>query len=310
MSYGREARQPFRDWASLITSEELERAKERIHLDRKWDYALMCAMYKITDVVEQENTLTVGTSEYQELIQGFGKLIAACVRHSILMHVEDASTNLAEFVAVSKVGRKFNLFEKKPYQILEPAAFRTDPLVKGVFDTKSAEMGTRDFDIFCKLCSFVSPLAHTLFRYNDTEKQRYQVGLLPGNVEDPLALLKSQDWFEPGWDYLQIHGHLRYHLENLECLPCRVSLRALQGHSERVRHTGIMQPIVHRSDMKNDRLYFHGTFFRAWTIMDPSKERRVSPSNPEYKFYGWLRMDGGPGNTRPAGCCTSCQKIF
>ena len=247
MSYGREARQPFRDWASLITSEELERAKERIHLDRKWDYALMCAMYKITDVVEQENTLTVGTLEYQELIEGFGKLIAACVRHSILMHVEDASTNLAEFVAVSKVGKKFNLFEKKAYKILEPAAFRTDPLVKGVFDTKSAEMGTRDFDIFCKLCSFVSPLAHTLFRYNDTEKQRYQVGLLPGNAEDPLALLRSQDWFEPGWDYLQIHGHLRYQLENLECLPCRVSLRALQGHSERVRHTGIMQPIADRS---------------------------------------------------------------
>ena len=108
MSYGREARQPFRDWASLITSEELERAKERIHRDRKWDYALMCAMYKITEVVEQENTLTVGTREYQELIEGFGKLIAACVRHSILMHVEDASTNLAEFVAVSKVGKKFN----------------------------------------------------------------------------------------------------------------------------------------------------------------------------------------------------------
>ena len=298
MSYGREARQPFRDWASLITSEELERAKERIHLDRKWDYALMCAMYKITGVVDQENTLTVGTREYQELIEGFGKLIAACVRHSILMHVEDASTNLAELVAVSKVGKKFNLFEKKAYQILEPAAFRTDPLIKGVFDTKSAEMETRDFDIFCKLCSFVSPLAHTLFRYNDTEKQRYQVGLLPGNAEDPLTLLMSHDWFGPGWDYLQIHAYLRDKLENLECLPCRVSLRALQGHSERVRHTGIMQPIVHRSDMKNDRLYFHGTFFRAWTIMDPTQERRVSPSHPEYKFYGWLRMEGGPGNTR------------
>ena len=106
MSYGREARQPFRDWASLITSEELERAKERIHLERKWDYSFMCALYKITDVVEQKNTLTVGTPEYQELIEGFGKLIAACVRHSILMHVEDASTNLAECVAVSKLKKK------------------------------------------------------------------------------------------------------------------------------------------------------------------------------------------------------------
>ena len=38
----------------------------------------MCALYKISGVVEQENTLTVGTSEYQELIEGFGKLIAAC----------------------------------------------------------------------------------------------------------------------------------------------------------------------------------------------------------------------------------------
>ena len=83
MSYGREARQPFRDWASLITSEELERAKERLHLECKWDYSFMCALYKITDVVEQENTLTVGTPEYQELIQGFGKLIAACVRHEL-----------------------------------------------------------------------------------------------------------------------------------------------------------------------------------------------------------------------------------
>ena len=53
MSYGREARQPFRDWASLITSEELERAKERLHRERKWDYSFMCALYKITNVVEQ-----------------------------------------------------------------------------------------------------------------------------------------------------------------------------------------------------------------------------------------------------------------
>ena len=298
MSYGREARQPFRDWASLITSEELERAKERIHLERKWDYSFMCALYKITGVVDQENTLTVGTPEYQELIEGFGKLIAACVRHSILMHVEDASTNLAECIAVTKVRRKLALFEKKAYKILEPAAFRTDPIVKAVFDAKSAEMEMRDFDIFCQLCSFVSPLAHTLIRYNDTEKQRYQVGLLPGTIEDPLALLASQDWFGAGWDYLEIHAHMRYRLERLDDLPCRVSLRALQGHSERVRHASIMQPIVHREDMKNDRLYFHGTFFRAWTIMDPSKERRVSPSSPEYKFYGWLRMEGGLGNTR------------
>ena len=242
MSYGREAGQPFRDWASLITSEELERAKERIHLERKWDYSFMCALYKISGVVEQENTLTVGTPEYQELIEGFGKLIAACVRHSILMHVEDASTNLAECVAVTKVGRKFALFEKKAYKILEPAAFRTDPIFKAVFDAKSAEMEMRDFDIFCKLCSFVSPLAHTLIRYNDTEKQRYQVGLLPGTVEDPLALLASQDWFGAGWDYLEIHAHVRYRLEQVDNLPCRVSLRALQGHSERVRHASIMQP--------------------------------------------------------------------
>ena len=190
------------------------------------------------------------------------------------------------------------LFEKKAYKILEPAAFRTDPIVKAVFDAKSAEMEMRDFDIFCKLCSFVSPLAHTLIRYNDTEKQRYQVGLLPGTVEDPLALLESHDWFGAGWDYLEIHAHMRYRLEQVDSLPCRVSLRALPGHSERVRHTSIMQPIVHREDMKNDRLYFHGTFFRAWTIMDPSKERSVSPSSPEYRFHGWLRMEGGPGNTR------------
>ena len=203
MSYGREARQPFRDWASLITSEELERAKERLPSECKWDYSFMCALYKITDVVEQENTLTVGTPEYQELIQGFGKLIAACVRHSILMHVEDASTNLAECVAVTKVNRKFALFDKKAYKILEPAAFRTDPLVKAIFDTKKEEMRMQDFEVFCKLCSFVSPLAHTLIRYNDTEKQRYQVGLLPGNIEDPLALLASQDWFGAGWDYLE-----------------------------------------------------------------------------------------------------------
>ena len=63
--------------ASLITSEELERAKERIHLERKWDYSFMCALDKITGVVEQENTLTVGTPEYQELIQGFGRLIGS-----------------------------------------------------------------------------------------------------------------------------------------------------------------------------------------------------------------------------------------
>ena len=56
MSYGREARQPFRDWAPLITSEELERAKDRIHLERKWDYSFMCALYKITDVVPQDET--------------------------------------------------------------------------------------------------------------------------------------------------------------------------------------------------------------------------------------------------------------
>ena len=298
MSYGREARQPFRDWASLITSEELERAKDTIHLERKWDYSFMCALYKITEVVPQENTLTVGNPEYQDLIEGFGKLIAVCVRHSILMHVEDASTNLAECIAVTKVGRKLALFEKKPYKILEPPEFRTDPLVKAVFEAKSAEMKMKDFDIFCKLCSFVSPLVHTLIRYNDVEKQRYQVGLLPGNIEDPLALLASHDWFGAGWDYLELHGHMRYQLEWLDYLPCRVSFRALQGHSERVRHAGIMQPINHREDMKQDRFYFHGTFFRAWTVMDPSKEHRTAPSDPEYRFHGWLCMEGGSGNTR------------
>ena len=32
--------------------------------------------------------------------------------------------------------------------------------------------------------------------------------------------------------------------------------------------------------------------------MDPTKEHRVAPSDPDYRFYGWLRMEGGPGNTR------------
>ena len=128
------------------------------------------------------------------------------------MHVEGASTNL-ECVAVTKVARKFALFEKKPYKILEPATFRTDSLVKEVFDAKNAEMKMQDFEAFCKLCSFVSPLVHTLIRYNDKEKQRYQVGLLPGTVDDPLALLASQDWLGAGWDYLEIHAHMRYTLE-------------------------------------------------------------------------------------------------
>ena len=171
MSYGREARQPFRDWASLIASEELERAKERIHLERKWDYSFMCALYKITEVVEQENTLTVGTAEYQELIEGFGKLIAACVRHSILMHVEDASTNLPECIAVTKVGRKFALFDKKTYKLLEPAAFRTDPLVKAVFDAKSAEMDARLRHLLqvVQLCESTSAHPHPVQRYGEAE---------------------------------------------------------------------------------------------------------------------------------------------
>ena len=214
------------------------------------------------------------------------------------MNVEDASANLTECIAQTKVGKKLALFKSKAYKILEPPAFKTDPLVKAVFEAKRTQMDMKDFGIFCELCSFVSPLVHAIIRYNDVEKQRYQVGLLPGIVEDPLALLESHDWLGAGWSYEEIHGIMRSNLERVDHLPCRVSICALQGHSERVRHAGIMQPINHREDMKQDRFYFHGTFYRAWQIMDPTKDHRAAPSDPEYRFYGWLRIEGGPGNTR------------
>ena len=56
----------------------------------------MSPLYKITDVVPQEETLTIGSAHYQDLIESFGRLIAACARHSILMNVEDASANLTK----------------------------------------------------------------------------------------------------------------------------------------------------------------------------------------------------------------------
>ena len=87
-----------------------------MYTNRMYDYAFMCALYKITGTIPQEHTLSVGG---QELVESFGKLICACLRHSIMPYIQDASTDLAEFMAVPKVGAKLARFKRMTFSIVE-----------------------------------------------------------------------------------------------------------------------------------------------------------------------------------------------
>ena len=98
---------------------------------------------------------------------------------------------------MQKIGSKLALFKKKAYKILEAPSFQVDPLVNALYARKGTEMGVRDYGIFCELCILSSAMVHTVVRYNDQAKQRYQVGLIAPTAEDPLALLESHGWFGP-----------------------------------------------------------------------------------------------------------------
>ena len=94
-------------------------------------------------------------------------------------------------------------------------------------------------------------MGHSVTRFNSTEKQRFQVGLLPEAAHDLRELLSVDDWFEPRLSYVDIHSFMKDYFEDGDSILKRVRLCALQGHSNRsVQPSGIMSVINSRNDMK------------------------------------------------------------
>ena len=219
--------------------------------------------------------------------------MTALLRHSTAPDQQDASLSIAEIMACGRVCAKLAAFRRLSYKLLNRQMFMTCEFTKYVWNTRAEEIGL-DYEPFCEACEMFAPLVNCLLRYNKQEKQRFQIGLLSPDAE-LTAYLRPNEWIPAGMSYNTIFNEYDQTFGDPALLPIRVSVRALQGHSAslRVNASSIMEPITCSEDLQSDVFLVHGTFFKAWKIMDPT-----SPDVDNYEYNSILRRDGGPGNNR------------
>ena len=270
----------------------------------KYDHAFICAFFRFIEKVPQEQANTVGSPEYQRYQEEFSKLLTALLRHSTAPDQQDASLSIAETMACGRVCAKLAAFRRLSYKLLNRQMFRTCEFTKYVWDTRAEEIGP-DYEPFCEACEMFAPLVNCLLRYNQQEKQRFQIGLLSPDAE-LTAYLRPNEWIPAGMSYNTIFHEYDQIFGDPSLLPIRVSVRALQGHSAsvRVNASSIMEPITCSEDLQSDVFLVHGTFYKAWKIMDPT-----SPDVENYEYNSILRRDGGPVITGTHDTSTSFRPV-
>ena len=277
---------------ALISAQDQEQAILGMKKTLKYDHAFICAFFRYLEKIPQDQASTVGPPEYQRYQEEFSKLLTALLRHSTAPDQQDASLSIAETMACGRVCAKLAAFRRLSFKLLNRQMFMTCEFTKYVWNTRAEEIGL-DYEPFCEACEMFAPLVNCLLRYNKQEKQRFQIGLLSPDAE-LTAYLRPNEWIPAGMSYNTIFNEYDQTFGDPALLPIRVSVRALQGHSAslRVNASSIMEPITCSEDLQSDVFLVHGTFFKAWKIMDPT-----SPDVDNYE-YSILRRDGGPGNNR------------